>query len=319
MSVKEDRDSSEGNLTERERLSGKRRNLVIRAEMIEAIRKFFPDHGYLEVETPLRIPSPLPEGHIDAIESGGWFLQTSPEITMKRLLASGYGKIFQICKCFRSGERGALHNQEFTMLEWYRAHGDYLDLMEECERLVTSVAERMDFSCLSFKGNNISLRPPWPRLSVREAFDRFAPVSMEEAVAAESFDELLATFIEPRLGVEKPGFLYDYPLTHAAQARLKKADRKVVERMELYIGGLEIANGFSELTDPDEYLRRFDEENTTRLRRGKSPCPPPRPFLKAVGSLPESCGIALGIDRLAMVFADASSIDEVMAFSPEDL
>lgn len=239
---------------------------------------------------------------------------------MKKLLAAGYEKIFQICKCFRSGERGRLHTPEFTMLEWYGAGRDYGWLMEECEEMLRWVAQRLGRGdSLSFRGKELSMRPPWQRLSVKEAFSRLAPISMEEALAEDRFDEILISAIEPHLGGGAPLFLYDYPLAQAAQARPKRDNPAMVERVELYMGGLEIANGFSELTDHEEYKRRFVKENELRQALGKTIYPPADRFLEAVKFLPPSAGMALGIDRLVMVFADASQIDEVLAFTPETL
>ncbi|MBI5657256.1 MAG: EF-P lysine aminoacylase GenX [Geobacter sp.] len=294
--------------------------LMERSRIMQAIRQYFEAGGFLEVETPLRIPAPAPESHIDAVPSGDWFLQTSPELCMKRLLASGYERLFQICRCWRDGERGRLHIPEFTMLEWYRAEGDYTDLMADCEGLIRSAAacvEKRPF--LVVNGAEVGLDPPWERLTVREAFLRHAGCTMEEALAADTFDELMVAAIEPHLGMETPTLLCDYPAERAALARLKAADPTVAERFELYIAGIELANGFSELTDAVEQRRRFDEEETFRRSQGRIPYPEPARFLEALPSMPPSAGIALGLDRLVMVLLDAASIDAVVAFTPEEL
>ena len=218
-----------------------RKNLTIRARVIQAIRKFFIERDYLEIETPIRIPAPAPEAHISAIESEDWFLQTSPELCMKRLLASGYRRIFQICKCFRQAERGRLHLPEMTLLEWYRADSDYQDMMNECEALIISVAQKMGKKKgIVYEGEEIRLTPPWPRISVSDAFDRFGSISLERALAKDQFDEIMVTEIEPALGQSRPVFLYDYPACRGASARLKPQDRRYAERFELYIGGLEM-------------------------------------------------------------------------------
>ncbi|MDH3885407.1 MAG: EF-P lysine aminoacylase GenX, partial [Desulfobacterales bacterium] len=148
-----------------------KKNLIIRAQIIQTIRRFFIGNGYLEIETPIRIPAPAPEAHIEAVESGDWFLQTSPELCMKRLLAAGFPRIFQICKCFRHGERGRLHLPEMTMLEWYRIDTNYEDIMDECEALIASVARKIGSEdILTYQGKEIELTPPWPRISVSDAF-----------------------------------------------------------------------------------------------------------------------------------------------------
>jgi lysyl-tRNA synthetase class 2 len=296
------------------------KTLSARASIINEIRRFFIGRDYLEVETPMRIPAPAPESYIDAIPSGSWFLHTSPELCMKRLLASGFDRIFQICRCWRDGERGSLHLPEFTMLEWYRAESDYLDLMDECEALIAGIAMVMvGKEAIDFSGMHISLTGPWERITVREAFRRYSPVSMEEALESDRFDEIMVTDIEPRLGISKPAFIFDYPAERGALARLKQDDPTVAERFELYMGGLELANAFTELVDADEQRQRFHHEETFRRSLGKSPYPVPEKFLAELPNMPPSAGIALGVDRLVMLLVDASRIDEVVAFTPEEL
>ncbi|HOD29233.1 MAG TPA: EF-P lysine aminoacylase EpmA [Syntrophales bacterium] len=302
------------------RLTRRRAALEVRARMLQALRLFFVSAGYLEVETPARIPAPAPEAHIDAPPSGDWFLQTSPELCMKRLLAAGYGRIFQIAKCYRDGERGDRHLPEFTMLEWYRQAGDYRDLMADCEALLPFVLEALGReAALVYRGERIDLAAPWERLSVAEAFRRFTRLSPEEALWNGCFDERMALDIEPRLGRGRPTFLYDYPAACASLARRKDADPGLAERFELYIAGLEMANGFSELTDVAEQRDRFAQARAERERLGKADYPTAGPFLAALGAMPPAAGIALGVDRLAMLLADADSIDGVVAFVPEDL
>jgi lysyl-tRNA synthetase class 2 len=297
-----------------------RKNLTIRARVIQAIRKFFIKRDYLEIETPVRIPAPAPEAHISAIESEDWVLQTSPELCMKRLLASGYRRIFQICKCFRQAERGRLHLPEMTLLEWYRADSDYQDMMNECEALIISVAQKMGKKKgIVYEGEEIRLTPPWPRISVSDAFDRFGSISLESALAKDQFDEIMVTEIEPALGQSRPVFLYDYPACRGASARLKPQDRRYAERFELYIGGLEICNAFSELTDSTEQRGRFERDRDYRQKSGNPVYPMPEKFLASLGNMPAAAGNALGIDRLVMFFTDSKQIDEVVAFTPEEL
>jgi lysyl-tRNA synthetase class 2 len=297
-------------------LARRRPRLEERARIIQTIRAFFVERGYLEVETPHRIPCNAPEFHIDAVTSGEWFLHTSPELCMKRLLAAGYPRLFQICRVWRGGERGGRHLPEFTMLEWYRAGVDYEALMEECEELLRTLAPQ---GSLSWRGEVIRLTPPWERLTVAEAFARHASVSPEKAFAADRFDQVLALEVEPHLGRERPTFLCEYPSELAALARRKPGNPAVAERFELYIAGVELANAFSELTDPVEQRERFVRDEAARRAAGKTPYPSPEKFLTELATLPQAAGIALGLDRLVMLLSGAASIDDVVAFTPEDL
>jgi lysyl-tRNA synthetase class 2 len=301
-------------------LSRRKKTLQRRARLLQEIRKFFIEEGYLEVETPHRIPAPAPESHIDAVPSDTWFLHTSPELCMKRMVAAGYEKIFQICRCWRERERGKLHLPEFTLLEWYQAGGDYRSLMGQCEELIRSVAGTIGLGeKMVFRGKDIDLSRPWKRISVKEAFQCYARTSVPEALERGLFDEIMVQDIEPNLGVGKPTFMYDYPAQRAALARLKEEDRTVAERFELYIGGLELANGFSELVDSKDQRKRFHAENENRRFKGKLLYSMPDKFLAELDEMPPSAGIALGVDRLAMVLLDSDTIDEVVAFTPEEL
>lgn len=297
------------------------RNMVIRHRLTAAIRAFFDSRDYLEVETPLRIPAPAPEAHIDPVPSADWYLQTSPELCMKRLLAAGYQRIYQICRCFRRGERGRRHLPEMTLLEWYTAHADYNDMMAQTEALILSAAGALldGRRTLVYQGGAVDLTPPWERIRVADAFERLGNVSMAQALAQERFDEVMGLEIEPRLGLDRPVFLVDYPAAHGALARRKTDAPELVERFELYIAGLELCNAFSELTDAKEQRRRFEAERAVRQAAGSTVPPMPEPFLKDLPFLPPCAGNALGVDRLAMLFADAASIDAVSAFVPEEL
>jgi lysyl-tRNA synthetase class 2 len=295
-------------------------NLVQRARIMNAIRRFFVDNRYLEVETPLRIPAPAPELHIDAQPSGQWFLQTSPELCMKRLLAAGFPRIYQIARCFRRKERGHRHLPEMTLLEWYTANTDYTTMMDQCQDLILFLTENLGIDRpLTYQDLVIDLRPPWPRLTVAEAFDRFGSISMAAALDTGRFDEVMGLEIEPRLGLTRPVFLHDYPAACGALARLKPGRPEVAERFELYIGGLELCNGFSELTDQAEQRQRFEEESDRRRSSGKTAYPMPEAFLESLADMPPASGNALGIDRLVMVLTDQSQIDGVVAFIPEEL
>ena len=311
---------SEFHLDDNFNLARKKEALHLRARLIQNIRLFFIEHGFLEVETPLRIPSPAPEEHIEAFPSGDWFLQTSPELCMKRLLASGFPLIFQISKCFRAGERGNLHLPEFTMLEWYIAKFDYLQLMSQCEEMIFAVVNDMGFAQdIIWQDKKINLALPWERITVQEAFKKYAPVTLEEALNKNKFDQILVDYIEPYLGVNRPTFIYDYPAKLAALAKLKEGNPSLGERFELYIGGVEIANGFSELTDANEQRKRFEEASEARAQKKWANYPMPEKFLRSLAAMPEAAGIALGIDRLAMIFANVLQIDDIISFTPEIL
>ena len=302
------------------RQSGLQETLALRMRILQAIREFFIKQDYLEIDTPVRIPAPAPEAYIDAIPSAEWFLQTSPELCMKQLLAAGFSRIFQICKCFRQGERGRRHLPELTMLEWYCAGFDYDDLMKQTELLFGFIAHELNIEGkIGYQGKQISIDPPWIKMPVAEAFSAYAAVTMEAALRKGDFDEIMAVEIEPKLGWEKPVFIYDYPAAMGALARLKAQDKSVAERFELYIGGVELCNGFSELTDPVEQRERFENERQFRRSSDKTVYPMPEPFLEALRDMPPSAGNALGIDRLVMVLTDAAVIDDVVAFVPEEL
>lgn len=301
-------------------IKNRKANLRLRASIIGEIRNFFQAEGFLEVETPLRIPANAPEEHIEPCHAGEWYLQTSPEIAMKRLLCRGYDKIFQISKCWRNGERGSRHVPEFTMLEWYRSGSDYHHLMQDCEHLLALLAEKIgDKAKGTYQGHPLHLERRAKKISVKEAFERYASMDMPTAIRTGCFDELLVMEIEPSLPQDIPVMLIEYPAEMAALARLKPSDAAVAERFELYAGGLELANGFSELNDPAEQRERFREANQRREANGFPPLPLPEPFLHELSAMPPSAGIALGIDRLVMLLADAATIDEVIAFTPEEL
>ncbi len=301
-------------------LTRRKKALQQRARLLQEIRHFFTEKGYLEVETPHRIPTPAPEAHIDAVPSGSWFLHPSPELCMKRMLAAGYDKIFQICRCWREGERGDLHLPEFTLLEWYEVGEDYRSLMKECEELLGFVAQAIGTGrTIRYRESEIDLSSPWERMSVKEAFRRYSRTVATEALEKNLFDEIMVQDIEPKLGLRKPTFIYDYPAPRGALARLKQEDPTVAERFELYMGGLELANGFSELVDSEEQRKRFLKENENRQARGKPIYSMPDRFLAELNEMPPSTGIAVGVDRLMMVFLDAKTIDEVVAFTPEEL
>lgn len=322
-------------------------NLIRRGKIIQGIRQFFLEQEFTEIETPALVSSPGMEPHLSALElyctlpEGGRikkYLHTSPEYCMKKLLGCGWEKIFQICRVFRDGEVGNHHQIEFTMLEWYRAHADYRKIMEDCEGLVHYLSTKvMGMDEWSYGGAKVGFHLPFERLSVTQAMRLYGGVDIEKNSDSASlleearsqgyhfdpggtytFDEVFFKVfleaVEPRLGFPKPAMLYDYPASMAALARLKPDQPIWAERFELYIAGLELGNAFSELNDPEEQRRRFEEEQRLRAKLGKPVYPMDEELLQSLSRMPPSAGIALGVDRLVMIFCDAQSIQEVLAF-----
>lgn len=292
--------------------------LARRSALLRAIREFFSDAGFLEVETPVRILAPAPELNIDAPASGACWLRISPELHMKRLLAAGCDRIFQIGPCFREGERGSRHAPEFTLLEWYRAPGDAEDILRDCTALVRQVVRRVTGGNVLTRDNaRVDIAAPWQRLTVREAFLKFAGWDPVAAFDADRFDLDMVAKVEPALPKDRPCVLTDYPAPVAALARLKPGDPAVAERWELYLGGLEIANAYGELTDAAVQRARFLACNEARRQAGHPAYPLDEDFLAALEQgLPPCGGIALGVDRLAMLLCGAQTIDEVRPFCP---
>ncbi len=296
-----------------------------RSDLLQAIRSFFIERAYIEVDTPHRLPVLIPESNLIPFTSESWFLQTSPELCMKRLLARGCTQIFQICHCFRKEENGRFHQSEFSMLEWYHKDWNYFDLMQECEDLVVALCQRFPGmlpldadGMLNWAGERISLAPPWDRLSVAEAFQRYAETELDEVLAKGSFDEVLVTAVEPHLGRSRPVFLYDYPIELGSLARCSQKNNRVAERFELYIGGVELANGFSELVDPQEQRRRFRHEIKTLRSEGREAVMPEK-FLADLSKVGETAGIALGLDRLFMLLMGGIDIAAAIPFIFEEL
>ncbi|MEK7353248.1 MAG: amino acid--tRNA ligase-related protein [Chloroflexota bacterium] len=319
--------STESPQSERERLVRIKANLERRALIYEFTRAFFREQGFLEVETPVRMSEVAPEQYIVPFDSEGWFLSTSPELYMKRLLAAGYDKLFQFSRCFRKGERGQWHNPEFTLLEWYRAgpfdklraSSDYLKMLNDTERLVTELASRLGLgSNIQYQKQDIDLAMPWRRITVREAFHPstsgrtgWDPTTETDPLR---FDTDLFTKVVPAFSGQ-PTLLLEYPAGLASLARIKPGSPEVAERGEIFIGGLEIANAFSELTDYREQESRFRDEIEHIQKTTGRKAELPHKFLEALRHFPECGGIALGMDRLVMLLCDAGNIDDVMAFT----
>jgi len=290
--------------------------LELRSRLLAAVREFFLGRAYLEVETPVLIPAPALELHIDALAAGKSYLRTSPELHMKRLLCAGYERIFQIGPCFRSGERGRLHNPEFTMLEWYRAQADYMDILAETKELLRSVAQACPGKPVAGgNGRIVDLCGEWQMFSVAELFEKYAHWNPLADFDERRFEDDLVNCVEPHLPKDRAVVLRDYPAPAAALARLRAGDKRVAERWELYLGGIEIANAFSELTDAAEQRKRFEECARERAALGGEVYKLDEEFLSALErGMPPAAGIALGIDRLVMLFAGATSLDDVLPF-----
>ncbi len=296
--------------------------LQLRASALRAVREYFENRGYLEVQTPLMVPSPGTEVHLDAFEIQGhpearWLI-TSPEYQMKRLLSAGFNRIFQICPCFRRDEKGSRHEPEFTMVEWYQVGSTYEELLQETENLVAFVSQQVLGRTRVQLGNDTyELAPPWQRLSVEEAFQRFANQSaLELAEDEERFFRVLVDEVEHHLGRNQPCFLFDYPAPMASLARLKAANPALAERTEAYIAGMELCNGYVELTDAHEQRSRHEHDLERRRVLAKPNYPLDERFLSAlIQGLPPCVGMALGFDRLMMLLAGTQDIQDVIAFA----
>ena len=253
------------------------RHLRLRADLKRRMRRYFDEHGFLEVETPVRITAPAPEEYIDCIPADGKFLRPSPELEMKLLLAAGYEKIYQFGPCFRADEHGWKHRDEFTMLEYYMTGCDYDVLRDFTAGLLREAVTGANGGdpVVRFRGEALDFAAEPEIITVEEAFRRYAGTTMTEADRSDRFDELMVTRIEPCLGRGRLTFLTDYPAARASLARLKPGRHEVAERWELYLAGVELANAYSELTDGAEQLARFAAARDFRRKRGATVYPPP--------------------------------------------
>jgi lysyl-tRNA synthetase class 2 len=327
-----------------------KQNARARARLSAAVRATLGALGYEEVETPCLVAAPGMEVHIQSFETpfvpeGGGapkplFLHTSPEFAMKRLLAAGLPRIFQLARVFRNGEVSRTHNPEFTMLELYRAGADYAGVMADLERLVEACARALSpggGARATRGGRELDLAAPFERLTVEDAFRRHAGIDLracggdaarlveaarraghDPGPPGEAFDDVffrvMLDAVEPRIGLARPTYLVDWPASMAALSRVKRDDPAVAERFELYAAGLELANGFSELTDAAEQRRRFEDEQEQRRRLGHRVYPLDERFLEALGRMPEAGGVAVGFDRLLMLLVGAEAIEDVLLF-----
>ncbi len=335
---------------ERDRLdfrgrSGRSRldNLALRAKILGALRHGLDERGYIEVQVPVLVRAAGTDPHIEPIPVPGYgYLSTSPEFQLKRLLVGGASRIYSIGPAFRAGERGFLHDIEFTMAEWYSVGMTYRELAEQTAELLAEVAERvLGKTEVTGPEGAVDLAPPWQWLTVEEAFERHADMAVledtgdfarqardrgvvlpEDATWDEVFFRVFVERVEPALGLGRPTVLSDWPERLAALARIRQGEdgRGVAERFEVYAGGLELANAFGELTDPVEQRRRFESDNVEREAAGVTKIAPDERFLSALEEgMPDTSGIALGVDRLVMLLAGAGDIREVRAFVSEEL
>lgn len=331
------------------------RRYHVREIVNDTIRSFFKHEGFHEVETPLLLPTPSTEPFLEVFETKlvddlgmKWqaFLPSSPEFSMKKLLAAGSGSIFQITKSFRNGEgHSSRHNPEFSILEWYRTPGNYMDVARDFERLLLAISSKLSLAGpgparLKYQGKEYDLSSPWERISVAQAFEQYAGIDVETMLDArllkeagkakgytvteetsweEIWNQIVANEIEPHLGVSGPTILYDYPIAQAALAKPAK-DARFAERFEVFMAGVELGNCFSELTDWQEQERRCQEDLAIRRAHGKTEFPMDSDFIDALKlGMPETGGIAVGVDRLVMLFADAKSVADVLFFPGDEL
>lgn len=310
---------------------------LLRQQVYKTIRTFFGRNDYFEVETPLLVASPGIDPHINAFGvEGNMYLAPSPELQMKRLMGMGLKRIFQITRAFRRGEQGILHNPEFSLLEWYHSGVDYLFLMDESEALIREViteARQTKIQCAASESIETTQAPetirpteafniidlpddPFPRYPVDDLFETHAGWRPSEDWHEERFFLDLIERVEPHIAQEPVVIIYDFPAPLASMSRLKKGDPRVCERFEIYLNGMELANAFSELTDPVQQKGRFIQAQEQRKMMGEEPYPIDNKFLDILkeGLFPPCAGIALGLDRLLMAITGVKDIGKVMTF-----
>jgi lysyl-tRNA synthetase class 2 len=298
------------------------RNVQARARLLALLREFFAGRGFLEVETPVVCTSPGVETHLAAmpVEVGRrtMYLTTSPEFHMKRMVAAGFDRVWQLTRAFRGGEVGARHNPEFAMIEFYRRGDDYGAIMDDLEAMLAHLATGLHGRAWAPEVPGvrpaIPLAPPWRRVRFADAFAE-AGEPDPLTLAREDRIEVLAERVEPRLGVDRPEFLVDYPADQASLARASDQDPRWAERFELYAGGMELANGWTEVADADEYLRRCDDDLAERRSLGLPEYPVDDRYVSMLREgMPDCAGVAVGFDRVVMLMTGATRIQDVIAF-----
>jgi elongation factor P--(R)-beta-lysine ligase len=303
---------------EKTRLSALRGNLRKRATMLRTLRAWFANADFDEMTTPVRLGAPALEDYIDAVPADeGYWLRTSPELHLKRLLAAGWSRLYEIGPCFRLGEHGDHHRTEFTMLEWYRAGGNWQELMDDAQSMIRACVEAVapGAKSLPFRDHQINFAEQWPRLTVSDAFAKYAGKSLHDCIAAGEFETVLCTEVEPHLGIDAPLFLTEYPIECSGLSAALPRKPGFVARWELYIAGLEIGNACTELVDPAEQERRFEATAQLRANDHRPVYPMDQPFMNAMwDGMTPAAGTAIGLDRLAMVLCNAADIAEVRAF-----
>ena len=287
------------------------------AAILANIRRFFSERNITEVSTPILSPSSTPDPTIlslqTTISGKPFYLQTSPEFYMKRLLCAGSDCIYQICKAFRDEESGRYHNPEFTMLEWYRVGFNHHDLMDEMDEFLKSILNTLSAERISYQNIFLKHLEFNPHTVTNETLINCAQRNNININANYDKDTwlnlLLSHLIEPKLGLDKPAFIFDYPTSQAALAKIRQDDPPVSERFEVYINGIELANGFHELTDATEQAARFHAENATRKKMGLAKIPIDEDLIAALKmGLPPCAGVALGVDRLMMLMLHEQKI-----------
>jgi len=306
---------------------------LVREKVIDAVRLFFKSQKFHEVFTPILVPVPSTEPNLEVFKSElittkgikrNSYLIMSPEYSIKKLLAAGIGNCFEITKCFRNKEEvSSLHNPEFTMLEWYRVKADYTDIMTDFEQLFVSIIKSLipniNLAKWEYQGKYYDITLPWPRVRIEEAFKKYAKEDVLK-VTDEDFYKIYFNEVEPHLTkAQRPFFLYDYPISQASLSRSAK-DSRFAERFEVFLGGVELGNCFSELTDAVEQKKRFEMDKTLRQAQGKTEYPIDDELIDALESgLPRSAGIAVGIDRLIMLAANVTSVSQTFFFPGEEI
>jgi lysyl-tRNA synthetase class 2 len=289
--------------------------LDARAAILRAVREWFWAQGFSEAEPNVLVPSPGAETHIDAFQADGGYLHTSPEFAMKRLLAAGERRVFFLGKCWRRGETGPLHAPEFTMIEWYRAGAPYETVMDDCIEIARVAARTAGAASLRWKDKSCDPFTAAERITVRDAFAELSPKPTPEN--GDAFSAAIVKHIEPHLGDGALTLLTEYPIREAALARRCPHDASVAERFELYACGVELANGFGELTDPVEQRARLIEAMDEKEKRYGQRWPIDEDFLAALAHMPAASGVALGLDRLVMLATEARHINDVL-WTPRD-